>query len=296
MHNNNNLKHVGFVALVGRPSTGKSTFINSAVGHNIAISSPLPQSTRKCIRGILTTDTSQIIFTDTPGLYKSSQQLNSYLVQQTRIGIENADIIVYFVDATRDIGNEEFSITQMLSQTEKPIIIVINKIDKKKKFTANYIIFFHKFLTGKPIFKISAINKTGLEDLLIYISSQLPLGEQLYPSDIYTDQDANLRASEIIRKHTLKCLKEEVPHALYVRVEDLEVRGNVLWLRITLMIERESQKPILIGKAGENLRKIRNSSIKELSSTFPYKINLQLYVKVDKNWRSNSQRLAEIFK
>ncbi|NIZ18627.1 GTPase Era [Entomospira culicis] len=287
-------KHVGFIALIGRPSTGKSTFINRVVGHNLAIVAALPQSTRQRVRGILNTTDAQLIFTDTPGIHSSEKRFNRHLLNQAKLGMEEADVILYLVDVTRKIAEEEMAIATLLKSVSQPVVIALNKTDKAKNFTVDYMLFFNKLFPNKEIFKISAKENMGIHPLLHHLTSLLPVGPMLYPEDIYTDQEPSLRIAEILRKHAILSLKEEIPHALYVKIEDLQMKGARLWVRVALVVERESQKPILIGKGASNLRKIRIASLKELSTVFPYKIDLDIQIKVDKDWRSNEHRLSQI--
>ncbi|NIZ46880.1 GTPase Era [Spirochaetales bacterium BR208] len=287
--------HVGFVALIGRPSTGKSTFLNTLLQQSVAIVSATPQSTRQRIRGIYNSEHAQIIFTDTPGIHYSDKRFNKHLLNQAKLGIEEADAILYLVDVTRKPGEEETFIISLLQDLSKPVWIALNKIDKRKSsFTAEYILFFNQLFPNAPLYKISSKENIGLAELTSSIIPSLPIGPRLYPSDMYTDQEPSLRIAEIIRKYAIQSLKEEIPHALYVYAEDLEMKGSRLWARIAIVVERETQKPIIIGKGGSNLQKIRIQSLKELSTIFPYKIELNLRVKVDKDWRTNEHRLSQL--
>ncbi|NIZ40625.1 GTPase Era [Spirochaetales bacterium BR193] len=286
---------MGFVALIGRPSTGKSTFLNTLLHQSVAIVSATPQSTRQRIRGIYNSEHAQIIFTDTPGIHHSERRFNQHLLNQAKLGIEEADAVLYLIDVTRKPGEEEAFIISLLQDIHKPIWIALNKIDKRKSsFTAEYILFFNQLFPSVPLYKISAKENMGIAELTAAIIPSLPLGPRLYPNDMYTDQEPALRIAEIIRKHAIQSLKEEIPHALYVYAEDLEMKGSKLWTRIAIVVERESQKPIIIGKGGSNLQKIRIQSLKELSTIFPYKIELNLRVKVDKDWRTNENRLSQL--
>jgi GTPase len=268
--------------------------MNSIVGFNVSIVAKLPQTTRQRIRGVANYANSQIIFTDTPGIHSSERRFNLHLLNQAKLAMQEADAILYLVDASRRIGEEELAIATLLKEVAKPLFIAINKIDRNKNLCNDYIIFFKKIFPNKEVFLISAKEKLGLDTLTQTLSQAMPLGPLLYPTDIYTDQEPALRISEILRKHAMSCVKEEIPHALYVHVEDLEMKGSRLWARVSLLVERETQKPILIGKKGANIRKIRIESLKELATIFPYKVDLDLQIKVDKDWRTNEARLKQL--
>jgi GTP-binding protein Era len=288
------LLHVGFVALIGRPSTGKSALMNRLTGQPTSIVSSLPQTTRQRIRGIVTEENGQIIFTDTPGIHESERKFNHYMLEQAAKAIEEADVVLYLLDISRKPGLEEKLIADIVKKCNKPFVIGLNKIDKKTKHSQEYALFTQMLFPEHTIFPISAQTGDGLTALKTALFNLLPLGPKLYSDDIYTDQEPAFRISEIIRKHAMTSVKEEIPHSIYVDVADLEMKGSKLWARVFIMVERESQKGMLVGKGGLTIRNIRINSLKELATIFPYKVLLELQVKVDKEWRHNDHRLKKI--
>ncbi|MCL2519598.1 MAG: GTPase Era [Spirochaetaceae bacterium] len=292
----NNFK-AGFVAIVGRPSAGKSSLINSLTGYKTAIVSPLPQTTRRNIRAIVNKEQGQIVFIDTPGMHKSDKKINHYLFTEAKRALEDADAILYLIDVSRKLGPEEEEVAKLVAGTGKTKLVAFNKIDKEDavRNLPFYNQFIKHFLPDITAVHISAQEKTGLNELTTQLIELLPESEALYPAEMYTDQQPTLRISEILREQAIKQLRNEVPHALYIDIADMEMRGSKLWVRLFMVVERESQKAMLIGREGLTLRKIRVASLKELSLIFPYKIELDIKVKADKAWRNNDDVLKKLF-
>lgn len=299
-----NQKYCGVVSIIGRPSSGKSTFLNRVSGGKVSIVSKMPQTTLSAIRGIVTMQDGQIIFIDTPGYNCSKSNFNLKLQEIALQSLNDADIVLYIIDVTRSFGDEEEAIIRVLQKVSKPIVIAFNKIDDKKANRSLSFVSLQKYFpklcgdtsilkVGEPhLFDISAKTGEGIDDLLQMLLANLPESPLLYPPEFYTDQDVSFRVEEIIREQIILNTKDEVPHATYVKVEDLKMQknGKRVNVKASLYADRESQKGILIGKDASIIKKIRINAEKELFKLFPYFISLELKVKVDKNWRTREGR------
>lgn len=290
----------GVVCIVGRPSAGKSTFLNAVCRQQVAIVSALPQTTRNAIRGILTVKTGQIVFIDTPGYHTSEKKINKKLQSITENRLREADALLYLVDSSRAFGEEEQALCALLQPIQDRIVIGINKIDCEIAQPAQTIFNLSQLLPLIPqnrIFDISALTKKGVKPLLESLFSLLPEGELLYPEEFYTDQPVEFRIAEIIRGQAIQLLYDEIPHALYVRIEDavFKKNGKELFVRASLCVERESQKAMVIGKGAAVIKKIRLASQQEMRKIFPYWVALDLQVRVDKNWRQKDNVLKTLF-
>lgn len=290
-------KHSGVVTIIGRPSAGKSSFLNAVCGGKVSIVSPIPQTTRKAVRGIITNDAGQILFLDTPGLHESDKRFNEELRRITSTAVKESDAVLYIVDSTRTFGNEEEKIFQLIQKENLSdrLVIAINKCDEKNSQSGIIFLTIEKFFpqlqTSTRVFEISAKQKKGLEALIEALMKLLPYGELMYPPDFYTDQDIAFRISEIIREKAIENTREEIPHALYVLIDTLQMKANgkELFVKAFICVERESQKGIVIGKNARVIRAIKEQSLKELQKIFSYHILLSLQVRVDKDWRKNSK-------
>ncbi|MGP1594178.1 MAG: GTPase Era [Treponema sp.] len=294
-------KKSGIVCIIGRPSVGKSTFLNAVCGEKVAIVSPLPQTTRNAIRGIYTGSEGQIVFIDTPGYHNSEKKINLKFKTLTEKRLQEADVILYLVDAGRGYGEEEKALCTLLASVQEKVIIAINKIDSPDARVGHTILMLTSALTNilpESIYQISAEKKTGIDALLSGIFAGLPEGPQLYPEEYYTDQPVDFRIAEIIREQAIALLYDEIPHALYVRIEDMKMKrnGKELAVRAFICVERESQKAMVIGKGAAMIKKIREQSQKELLKIFPYYIILDIQVRVDKNWRQKDNTLNQLFR
>lgn len=290
-------KHSGVVTIIGRPSAGKSSFLNAVCGGKVSIVSPIPQTTRKAVRGIITNDVGQILFLDTPGLHESDKRFNEELRRITSTAVKESDAVLYIIDSTRAFGNEEEKIFQLIQKENLSdrLVIAINKCDEKNSQSGIIFLTIEKFFpqlqTSTRVFEISAKQKKGLEALIDALMKLLPYGELMYPPDFYTDQDIAFRISEIIREKAIENTREEIPHALYVLIDTLQMKANgkELFVKAFICVERESQKGIVIGKNARVIRAIKEQSLKELQKIFSYHILLSLQVRVDKDWRKNSK-------
>lgn len=288
------------VTIIGRPSAGKSTFLNTVSGEMVSIVSAIPQTTRNAIRGIVNTSLGQLVFVDTPGYHESSKKMNLKMRAIVADQLENADSILYVIDSTRPCGDEEKLITLLLKGHEEKTVAAINKTDEAGSNPRSARDFLSKELPGlseKNIFEISAKNDEGIDDVLRALYALAPVAPHLYPEEFYTDQEVDFRIAEVIREQAINRLDQEIPHCVYVQIADMEMRSPTkMWCRAFLCVEKESQKGIVIGKGAQMIKTIRVESIKQLRKIFDYKIDLDLQVKVDKNWRQNDLRLNKLLK
>lgn len=294
-------KRAGIVAIIGRPSAGKSTFLNTASGEKISIVSPVPQTTRNAVRGIVNTSLGQLVFVDTPGYHDSEKKLNTRLKTIASDQLTSSDAILYIIDATRLPGKEEQMTCHLVASCSEKIIVAINKIDLKEanvSLTKNFIKEFLPLVPEERVFEISAEKDTNIDEVLRAIYKVVPEGEILYPEEFYTDQEVDFRISEIIREQAINRLYEEIPHAIYVDIADMEWRrnGKELWVRAFLCVEKDSQKGMVIGKGASMIKSIRLGAINQLREIFPYRIDLDLQVKVNKNWRQKDFVLNKILR
>ena len=289
----------GVVTIIGRPSAGKSTFLNTASGEKVSIVSSIPQTTRNAIRGIVNTTKGQIVFIDTPGYHKSEKKLNLKLQEIAKTRLEEGDAVLYLIDLSREFGEEEKNICSLLIPLQNKTVIGLNKADlksSKAELVKKELLSLLPDIPQERIFEISALKDEGINEILSLLIEILPEGEALYPEDIYTDQDVIFRITEIIREQAILHTREEIPHALYAGVEDAEMRknGKELWVRAFLYVEKESQKAMLIGKGAAVIKSIRIKSMAELRKIFPYKVQLDLQVRVNKNWRQKDNIIKKI--
>ncbi|MDA9129300.1 GTPase Era [Candidatus Gracilibacteria bacterium] len=284
-------KKVGYVAIVGRPNTGKSTFVNTLIGEKISITTNVPQTTRNKILAIFNDSESQIIFFDTPGIHESAKDFNKEINGQAISSLRDAEVILYFVDSSRSRGSEEEYIEKILENAQSPVFKVYTKIDLHSKI---------HIPEGENIFAISSLEGQGFDELMLAIKHKLPTGPTLFPEDYYTKQNLHFRISEIVREKLFEELKEELPHSVFVAVEEIEglsessssspfTKEGEQMVKISAYIyaETDSQKYIIIGKGGSLLTKVGKNARVELEQIFDQKVFLSLRVKVKKNWRKD---------
>ncbi len=289
----------GFIAIVGRPSAGKSTLLNTICGYKISITAETPQTTRNKIRGIYTDeDKGQIVFLDTPGYHISEKKFNNYMMENVHSSISEADAIMYVVDSTRELGKEEQEIIKLVNDSKKPLILVLNKIDTKPKNIMEIRGLLAVNVKPEAVLEVSALKNEGIELLKQRLIEACPDGPYMYPPDYYTDQEPEFRMAEVIREKAIRRVKDEVPHAIYVEMADTDydAETNTMFVRAFLTVEQESQKGFVIGHQGETIKKIRIGAQRELNNIFPYKIKLDLRVKVNKRWRRKDYLLKGILK
>jgi GTP-binding protein Era len=286
----------GFVALIGRPNVGKSTLMNEAIGQKIAIMSDKPQTTRNQIRGIYTDDKAQVIFLDTPGIHKPKSKLGEYLVKTAQNAFSEVDLILFLVDAEEGLGGGDQYIIERLKGISTPVFLVVNKIDKvHPDELLPFIDQYRNLHDFSEIVPISALQGNNTERLLDLIKDRLPEGPMYYPEDQVTDHPEKFIMGEIIREKVLELTHEEIPHSVAVVVEETKLRDNqqTLYLRAAIVAERKSQKGILIGKQGAMLKQVGKLAREEMERLFGYRIFLDLWVKVRKDWRNEFQYLRE---
>ena len=289
-----------FVVLAGRPSVGKSTLVNLLCGAKVAIVSAVPQTTRNAVRGILTQPQGQLVFVDTPGRHMSERKFNKTLMTVADRALDEAEIVLYLLDASRPAGAEEEAVAQRLQAFQNRTVAVINKTDAASPQAL--VEFLDKALPDIPParrFQISCLKKEGIQPLLDCLFEMAGEGEIFYPGEYYTDQELSFRVSEIIREKAMTRLREELPHSIYVEVVDLELRDTDsgkkrLWVRAFIITERESQKGMIVGKGGEKIKAIGQAARKELNSILDWAVDLDLRVKTGKDWRHNDRILKKI--
>ena len=280
----------GFAAIIGRPNVGKSTLMNHLIGQKIAITSRKPQTTRNRIQTVYTCERGQIVFLDTPGIHKAKNKLGEYMVNVAQRTFQDADVILWLVEASDYIGAGEQHIAQQLKKTKLPVILVMNKVDKvEKKEIAGFIEAYRKILDFAEIVPVSALRSVNLDTLLDCIFKYLPYGPQFYDEDTVTDQPQRQIVAEMIREKALRCLEEEIPHGIAVTIEGMKERpeGGIVDIDATIICERDSHKGIIIGKQGAMLKKIGSQARTEIEKMLEEKVNLKLWVKVKKDWRDS---------
>ena len=284
----------GFVSIIGRPNVGKSTLLNQILGQKIVLTTDKAQTTRKRIKGILTTDEGQIVFVDTPGVHKPLNKLGEFLLDEAKISVPDADVILFLVDGSDPAGKGDKWIAQNLLQTNIPIIIVMNKVDKVKKqekIEENLLTYKTLFNENLPIVRISAKTGRNIDTLLKNIYKKLPEGEALYPEDVVTEETMRDVTEEVIREKILLNTSDEIPHSVAVKVTNYFEKEEIDKIYATIYCEQKSQKGILIGKGGSLLKKIGTESRLELEKIVEKKVYLELEVKVEKDWRKKQNIL-----
>lgn len=284
----------GFVAIIGRPNVGKSTLLNQILGQKVVITTDKAQTTRKRIKGILTKEEGQIVFIDTPGVHKPLNKLGEFLLDEAKVAIPDADVILFLVDGSEPAGKGDKWIAQNLLQTGIPIIIVMNKVDKIKKpekTEENLLTYKTLFNENLPVVKISAKTGRNIDTLIKNIYKKLPEGEALYPEDVVTEETMRDVAEEIIREKILLNTSDEIPHSVAVKVENYKEQEEIDKIYAAIYCEHKSQKGILIGKGGSLLKKIGTEARLELEKIVEKKVYLELQVKVEKDWRKKQNIL-----
>ncbi len=291
--------HSGFVAIIGRPNSGKSTLLNSILGEQLAIVSPMPQTTQKNMRGIYNEENLQIVFVDTPGIHKGKHQLNHemYNVSTSMLKDSGVDLVIYIVDMSRDFGDEEDDIATKVERSVHPIIILFNKVDQMTLPEAleKQDLFKKRYpeLAEKPQLMLSAINETSGEVFINFLRTFIPVGPQFYPADDLTDASLRFFAAEYIRKEIIANTHEEVPHACYVEIMSYTEGEDVHQITADIHVESTGQKAILIGNKGATISKIRKGAEWKMRGLSGVKCKIELFVKVTKHWRDKKGFLKE---
>ncbi len=284
----------GFVGIIGRPNVGKSTLINTIVGKKVAITTSKPQTTRNIIQGIYNDDDTQIIFVDTPGIHKPNTKLGETLNKQAYYSIEDTDILLFLVDAKESLGKGDMFVIKRLKNVDKPVILVINKIDKiAKEEVFQKILEYKDLYAFKEIVPLSALKNDNVKELMKVIKNYLPDEIAYYDKNTVTNKSLEFVMAEIVREKVMNLTEQEVPHSITCQTMAVEVGKTSNNIHIDIIVDRESLKKIVIGKNGQMIKEIGIKARKDLESLLGKKIYLQLRVKTVKNWRDKEKYLTE---
>ena len=298
MQQNNEGFKSGFISIIGRPNVGKSTFINRVIGQKIAIMSDKPQTTRNKVQGVLTLDQSQMIFIDTPGIHKPKHKLGDFMLKVAKNTLREVDVIIFMVNATEPRGKGDEFIIDLLEKNDTPVFLVINKIDQVHPDDLIGIIESYKDKYDfAEIVPISALQGNNVDRLLETIQSYLPEGPQYYPADQVTDHPERFIISELIREKVLHLTREEIPHSIAVVIDKIkkeeDTDKDMIRVMATIIVERDSQKGIVIGKKGALLKEVGTRARHDIEMLLGTKVFLELWVKVQKDWRNKSAHLKD---
>lgn len=285
----------GFVAIVGRPNVGKSTLMNHLIGQKIAITSPVAQTTRNRLQGILTTPEAQIIFVDTPGIHKPHHELGKVLVQNAKTAIKSVDLVLFVVDSSTEAGTGDRFILEILKKTNTPVVLGLNKVDLQPN---NYQFIDDTYADliadrNWSTVKFSATTGVGIENLQQILIDQLETGPYYYPPDLVTDQPERFIMAELIREQILLHTRQEIPHSVAITIEKIQETAKLTKINAAINIERSSQKGIIIGKKGSMLKTIGTAARQQIQKLISGSVYLELFVKVEPKWRQSRLRLAE---
>lgn len=284
----------GFISIIGRPNAGKSTLMNALLNEKVAIISPKPQTTRNNIQGILTTDDTQYVFIDTPGIHKPKHELGRTLNKNAYNALKDVDLVYYMVDASIPFGSGDEFMLELLKNVKAPVFLLLNKIDLlNKDDLLKLLIKWQSRYNFKEIFPVSALVKDNLEALLSTTREYLDYGPKFFPDTQISDHGESFLISEMIREKVLYKTEEEIPHSVAVVVENMEEKGSKTYIQALVVVERDSQKGILIGKQGSMIRNIKLSAQKDISLVLGKRVELELYVRVEKNWRNRQSKLQQ---
>jgi len=285
----------GFVGIIGRPNVGKSTLMNQLVGQKIAITSPVAQTTRNRLRGILTTELGQIIFVDTPGIHKPHHQLGKVLVKNAQNAIQDVDVVLLVVDGSSAAGGGDRFVIDLLTHLSIPVILGVNKIDARPDEAETLTATYREIIPEAwQIVEFSALTGEGLEELQKILFQRLDLGPYYYPPDLVTDQPERFIMGELIREQIILLTREEIPHSVAVVIEQVEEAPQITRILATIHVERDSQKGIVIGKGGLMLKAIGSSARQQIQKLVAGKVYLEVFVKVQPKWRQSRFQLAEL--
>lgn len=285
----------GFVAVVGRPNAGKSTLVNALVGEKVSIVTPVAQTTRNRILGIVHRPEAQVILMDTPGIHRPLSRLNEQMMGFVREALEERDLTLLIADASEPFGKGDEFAVQLVAKHAPRTILLLNKIDQVRKPKLLPLIDrYSKLHDFEEIFPVSALKGMYLEDVLQAVIARLPEGPAYFPDDIYTDQPERFLAAEIIRDQVIRKTHKELPHVSAVLMEGFEESDTITRIHATILVERESQKPIVIGAGGNLIKQIGTDARLELEKIFPPKVFLQLFVRVEPRWRESSSMIASL--
>lgn len=286
----------GFVSIVGRPNAGKSTLLNQLVGVKLAIVADKPQTTRTSVQGIWTTDKSQVVFLDTPGIHRSDSPLNKRMMQEVRNALDERDLLLYVADATRKLEEADDRALDMVRKLNTPVFLVLNKIDRlaDKRAMLPVIEEWSRKHTFREYFPVSALRGQGMEELKAGIVSTMPQGPLYFPSDQITDQPERFLAAELVREKVLRETRQEIPHSVAVFIDVWEDKKTLTSITATIYVERDGQKGIVIGAGGSMLKKIGILARRDIEEMLGRKVFLELFVKVRENWRESPAFLNQL--
>lgn len=286
----------GFVTIIGRPNVGKSTLLNQVIGQKIAIMSDKPQTTRNKIQAVYTTEEAQVIFIDTPGIHKPKHKLGDFMTRTAQQTLNEVDLILFVINAEEGYGRGDQFIIDRLQHVQNPVFLVVNKIDKVHPDDLLPLIdMYRNKVDVAEVVPISALKGNNVDTLLEQIVSYMEEGPQFYPEDQVTDHPERFITAELIREKVLHLTREEIPHSVAVVIEEMKVREekNVVFVNATIIVERSSQKGIIIGKQGKMLKEIGKRARADIETLLGSKVFLELYVKVQNDWRNRQKQLAE---
>jgi GTP-binding protein Era len=286
----------GFISIIGRPNVGKSTFLNRVIGQKIAIMSDKPQTTRNKVQGVLTQNDSQMIFIDTPGIHKPKHKLGDFMMKVATNTLKEVDLILFMINATEGYGRGDEFIIEKLQSVKTPVFLVVNKIDAMHPDDLLPIIEkYQQLYPFAAVVPISALEGNNVDTLLAQIKEHLPEGPQFYPADQVTDHPERFIISELVREKVLHLTREEIPHSVAVVIDSIKKMDNSDTINVmaTIVVERDSQKGIVIGKQGKMLKEVGSRARVDIENLLGSKVFLELWVKVQKDWRNKASQLRD---
>lgn len=284
----------GFVSFVGRPNVGKSTLLNTIIGKKVAIATNKPQTTRNLIQGIYNDSDSQIVFVDTPGIHKPNNKLGSVLNRQAYYTFDEVDIVVLLVDGSEQLGTGDKFVIERLKEVKQPVILVINKIDKLSKEQIYLKIKeYSELYDFKEIIPLSAMKNSNVKELIKVLKEYLPVGEQMFDDELYTNSSERFMISEMIREKVFNLTEQEVPHSLTCVVEEMKFNRNSVSIIASIIVDRDSLKKIIIGARGSKIKQIGIEARKDIENLLGKKVFLELYVRTIEKWRDKEKYLME---
>lgn len=284
----------GFVSFVGRPNVGKSTLLNTIIGKKVAIATNKPQTTRNLIQGIYNDPDSQIVFVDTPGIHKPNNKLGSVLNRQAYYTFDEVDIVVLLVDGSEQLGTGDKFVIERLKEVKQPVILVINKIDKLSKEQIYLKIKeYSELYDFKEIIPLSAMKNSNVKELIKVLKEYLPVGEQMFDEELYTNSSECFMISEMIREKVFNLTEQEVPHSLTCVVEEMKFNRNSVSIIASIIVDRDSLKKIIIGARGSKIKQIGIEARKDIENLLGKKVFLELYVRTIEKWRDKEKYLME---
>ena len=288
------MKKTGFIAIVGRPNVGKSTLLNSILGEKVAIVSSKPQTTRNRIIGIHTVGDDQFVFLDTPGMFKPRNSLGTFMVKTANSSMQDADAVILVIDAGKPISDIEKNVIKHVKNTETPAVLVLNKIDLyRREQIAETIAAYADLHDFSAVVPICAKNGKGVSEVLDECKPFLAESEFFFPEDMVTDQSERQVAAEVIREKLLRTLNKEIPHGIAVAIEEFKDEGSLVSIRAEIFCEKASHKGIIVGKNGEELKRVGSYARADLEAIFGTKVYLNLWVKVKENWRDSQRGITD---